>query len=161
MHTSKKNQNTEKQTQKNLKEKKLKKSVYKTLNLEQLDKVNQNGLEALTELSLLQSYFVDDNDTLLPSMISNNLIDLSEYDGNVVILTPMKQVCYISLHSFLPPFVKGGGGPLFQTGHVNGGKFFLKFQQGEQKVGGIQYFVEVQWGELVKVGQFFRNQLQK
>ena len=56
-------------------------------------------------MSLLQSYFVDDNGTLVPSMISNNLIDLSEYDGNVVILTPiyMKQVCYISLHSFVPP----------------------------------------------------------
>ena len=99
MHTSKKNQNTEKQTQKNLKEKKLKKSVCNTLNLEQLDKVNENDLEALTELSLLQSYFVDDNNTLIPSMISNNLIDLPEYDGNVAISTPryMKQVWYISL----------------------------------------------------------------
>ena len=137
MHTSNKNQNTEKQTQKSPKEKKLEKSVCKTLNLKQLDKVNENDLEALTELSLLQSYFVDDNDTLLPGMISNNLIDLSEYDGNVVTSTPryMEQVYYISLHSFLSPSlckeerVGGGGGgePRFQTGHVNWGEFFLKF----------------------------------
>ena len=116
MHTSKKNQNTEKQTQKNLKVKKLIKIVCKTLNLEQLDKVNENDLEALTELWLLQSYFADDNGTLVPSMISNNLIDLPEYHGNLVISTAryMKQVCYISLHSFSlsppPLFVKGAGG---------------------------------------------------
>ena len=130
MHTSNKNQNIEKQTQKSPKEKKL--DVCKTLNLKQLDKVNENDLEALTELSLLQSYFVDDNDTLLPDMISNNLIDLSEYDGNVVTSsTPryMKQVYYISLHSFLSPSLckEEEGGPRFQTGHVNWGEFFLKF----------------------------------
>ena len=128
MHTSKKNQNTEKQTQKSPKEKKWEKSVCKTLNLEQLDKVNENDLEALTELSLLQSYFVDDNDTLLPSMISNNLIDLSEYDGNVVTSTPryMKQVCYISLHSFLSPSLcKGeGGNQDFKQDVLMGGNVF-------------------------------------
>ena len=43
---SKKNQNTEKRTKKNLNKRKLKKSVCKTLNLEQLDKVNENDLEA-------------------------------------------------------------------------------------------------------------------
>ena len=128
MHTSKKNQNTEKKNQKNLKEKKLKRSVCQTLNLEQLGKVNVNDLEALTELSLLQSYFVDHNDTLVPSVISNNLIDLPEYDGNLVISTPryMKKVCYISLHIFLLPFPPA----LFVKGEnkdFNGGKFFLKF----------------------------------
>ena len=130
MHTSNKNQNTEKQTQKSPKEKKL--DVCKTLNLKQLDKVNENDLEALTELSLLQSYFVDDNDTLLPDMISNNLIDLSEYDGNVVTSsTPryMKQVYYISLHSFLSPSLckeeeRGGGDQDFKQDMLIGGNFF-------------------------------------
>ena len=92
----------------------MKKSVCNTLNLEQLDKVNENDLEALTELSLLQSYFVDDNDTLVPNMISNNLIDLPEYDGNAVISTPryMKQVCYISFPSPPPLLICKRG---FQT----------------------------------------------
>ena len=39
-----------------------------------------------------------------------------------------------------PTFVKSGGGARFEMRHVNEGKFFLKFQQGEQK-GGIQYSV--------------------
>ena len=82
----------------------------------------------MQDLSLLQSYFVDDNDTLVPSMIGNNLIDLPEYDGNVVISTPryMKKVCYINLHSCLPPpsplpLCKG------ENQDFNGGNFFLKF----------------------------------
>ena len=57
----------------------------------------------------------------------------------------------LKFHSFLPPIpssCKGEGGPRFQTRDVNGGKFFLKFEKGEQKRG-IQYFVVVQWGELV------------
>ena len=142
----------------------MKKSVCKTLNLEQLDKVDVHDLEALTELSLLQSYFVDDNDTLVPSMIGNNLIDLPEYDGNVVISTPryMKKVCYINLHScLLPPppslFVKG------RTKISMGEIFFWNSSRGTKSGGRgrIQYFVVVQLRELVKVGQFFLNQLQK
>ena len=39
-----------------------------------------------------------------------------------------------------PTFVKSGGGARFEMRHVNERKFFLKFQQGEQK-GGIQYSV--------------------
>ena len=38
--------------------------------------------------------------------------------------------------------------------------FFIEILVGGTK-GGIQYFVVVQSGELVKVGQFFLNQLKK
>ena len=42
-----------------------------------------------------------------------------------------------------------------------GGGIFSEILVGGTKKGRIQYFVVVQWGELVKVGQFFLNQLQK
>ena len=53
------------------------------------------------------------------------------------------------------------GEPRFQTRHVNGLNLFWNSSTGNRKRGGIQYFVVVQWGEVVKVGQFFLNQLQK
>ena len=59
----------------------------------------------------------------------------------------------------LPPFVKCGG-PRFQTGHVTGGNF-SEILVGGTKRGGVEFFVLVQWGELVKAGQFFLNDLQK
>ena len=41
-----------------------------------------------------------------------------------------------------------------------GGEIFSTILVGGTKRG-IQHFAVVQWGELVKVGQFFLNQLQK
>ena len=50
----------------------------------------------------------------------------------------------------------GGGG-----GGGGGGRGSIwKFWEGEKKRA-IQYFVVVQWEELVKVGQFLLSQLQK
>ena len=42
-----------------------------------------------------------------------------------------------------------------------GEKIFWNSSRGDKKEGGIQYFVLVQWVELVSVGQFFLDQLQK
>ena len=54
----------------------------------------------------------------------------------------------------------GGGGARFQMRHVNG-KIFSEILVGGTKGGGIQCFVVVHWWKLVKVSQFFLNQLQK
>ena len=39
--------------------------------------------------------------------------------------------------------------------------FFWSSSSGGDKKGGIQYFVVVQWGELLKIGQFCLNQNNK
>ena len=41
------------------------------------------------------------------------------------------------------------------------GENLFEILVGGAKRGEIQYFEVVQWEEIVKVGQFFRNQLQK
>ena len=53
------------------------------------------------------------------------------------------------------------GGPRFQMRHINGGEFFSEILVGGTKRGESQCFVIGKWGKLVKVGQFFLNQLQK
>ena len=70
-------------------------------------------------------------------------------------------------HSFLPtppyhpsPFCKGGGNQDFKQDMLMGGIFFWNSSRGNKK-GSLQYFVVVQWGELVMVGKFFLNQFQK
>ena len=42
-----------------------------------------------------------------------------------------------------------------------GGNFFLKFEEGEQQMRGESILCGSSVGELVKVGEFFFNQLQK
>ena len=57
------------------------------------------------------------------------------------------------------PFVKWGNQDFKRDMLM--GEFFFEILEWGTKRGGIQYFAVVQWGELVKVGQFFLHQLQK
>ena len=58
-----------------------------------------------------------------------------------------------------PPLCKVGGRSRFQIRHMLMREIFSEILEGETKRGGIEYFMEVQWGELVKVGQIFHDQL--
>ena len=70
---------------------------------------------------------------------------------------------FVSEMSIIIFIVCKGAEPRFQARHVSGrgGGIFSEILVRRTKRGVIQYFVVVQWGELVKVGQFFLNQLQK